>query len=127
MTYVYVALGGGIGSVLRFALSSGLQQRYAGLFPVGTLAVNVIGSLLIGLVFVLAERYPGQQAIRPLLMIGILGGFTTFSTFSIETLWMIQDGLWMKGLLNIIISVACCLGSVWIGMELGRTLIERLT
>ena len=126
MTYVLVALGGGFGSLLRFVVASGLQHRYSGLFPVGTLAVNIIGSLVLGLVFVLAQKYPGQDAIRPLVMIGILGGFTTFSTFSIETLWMMQEGLWMKALLNIIISLVGCLVAVWVGMEAGRWLLARL-
>ena len=89
---------------------------------------TVTGCLLIGFLGGLLEFRqvldPGQ---RLFLMIGILGGFTTFSAFSMETLWMLQHGLWMKALLNIMISLVGCLVSVWIGMELGRGLLARFT
>jgi CrcB protein len=90
-----VALGGAVGSLLRWLLS-GAVQRWAGpLFPWGTLAVNVVGSLAIGFVGALAiERAQMTPAMRQLLITGLLGGFTTFSALSYETLTLIREGQW---------------------------------
>ena len=90
-------------------------------FPYGTLAVNVIGSFLMGLLYVfMLERMEVSAELRAAIMIGILGAFTTFSTFSIETMNLIEAGEITKAGLNIIFSVSLCLLGCWIGMVLGR-------
>lgn len=115
MQLLYIALGGALGAVCRFLLSNAVNQRFAsaGGFPIGTLAVNGIGSFLIGALFVVLNHYATGQAVsdqlRSLIIVGVLGGFTTFSTFSLETLQLIEAGLWSKALLNIILSVLLCI------------------
>jgi len=91
MTYLAIALGGALGSVLRYAVQSALRPA-AGGFPWGTLAVNLAGSFLIGLCAALAERQGAGSWVRPWLMVGFLGGFTTFSAFSLENLHLLRSG-----------------------------------
>ncbi len=94
MTYLAIALGGAAGSMLRYALQTALRPASGG-FPWGTLVVNLLGSFLIGLCAALAERYGTQGAgswIRPWILVGLLGGFTTFSTFSLENLHLLRSG-----------------------------------
>lgn len=128
---VPIAVGGAIGSALRFLIASSINQRAQGagsapLFPFGTLVVNSIGCFLIGLFFVvLQQRFTNHSnfdLLRGLIMIGILGGFTTFSTFSLETLQLMQIGLWGKALLNIIASVGVCILATMAGIGIGRVL-----
>lgn len=121
---VLIGLGGAIGSVFRYLLSTSVHQFLKPSFPYGTLAVNALGCFLIGFVFVfLLERFNGQaDSLRSLLMIGFLGGFTTFSSFSIETLNLIESGELLSGLLNVLISVVLCLSLTWVGVVLGRLL-----
>ena len=100
---VWVGMGGFAGSVLRFVVGGWAQRlSSAGAFPVGTMTVNVTGCLLIGVLGGLADYRqlldPGQRAF---LMIGVLGGFTTFSTFAFETLGLAQDGAWLKAFVNV--------------------------
>lgn len=115
-----VGLGGCIGAMLRYGLS-GIVQRLAPFssFPIGTLSVNVAGSLLIGVAAGLVEyrQMLGPQA-RLFLMIGLLGGFTTFSSFAYETLALGQDGEYFLASLNALASVALCLAAVWLGYRL---------
>ncbi|GAC15356.1 CrcB protein [Aliiglaciecola lipolytica E3] len=88
-------------------------------FPFGTLLVNVVGSFLLGLVYALIEH--GQIEIvlwRTAIGIGLLGAFTTFSTFSVDTLLLLQQGLWLKGILNIVLNITCCLTAAWLGTQL---------
>lgn len=120
---IAIAVGGAVGSVARF-LMSGWVHSWAGRgFPYGTLAVNVVGSLLIGLLFVvMLERMPSDSLWRAGLLIGVLGGFTTFSSFSFETVALIEDGEPIKALGNVLASVALCLAATWIGIRLGRQL-----
>ena len=123
-----VAIGGAVGSVLRYGMGLLVHNRLSGIGGVsgstlGTLLVNVIGSFLIGFLFVLLQqRFSGQipELLRGLLLVGLLGGFTTFSAFSLETLQLMQIGLWSKAMLNIILSVAACLFAVFAGAGLGR-------
>jgi CrcB protein len=117
MTYLAIALGGAVGSVLRYAVQTALRPVSSG-FPWGTLAVNLAGSFLIGLCAALAER-PGAAAwIRPGLMVGVLGGFTTFSAFSLENMQLARDGRFLTALLYIVISAAAglvlALAGYWI-------------
>ena len=90
-------------------------------FPWGTLVVNSLGSLLVGFLFVyLVERSAVSEVLRAALFIGLLGGFTTFSTFSLETLVLIEEASYLKAVINIFISVVLCLGGAWLGMTLAR-------
>jgi CrcB protein len=112
-----VALGGAIGASGRYLLSTGVHKVLGAAFPYGTLTVNVLGSFLIGFLFVYFEHTisPLQKA---LWVTGMLGALTTFSTFSLESLLMLQDGLLFKALLNIGINVLFCLGATLAGMAL---------
>ena len=125
MYYLAVAVGGAIGSVLRYWITSSIQYRTSTNFPLGTLTVNIIGSLLIGLFFVIIyQKLEENELLRNLIMIGLLGGFTTFSAFSIETLNLLQSGFWFKALLNIILSVSICILSAYAGIVLGRLFVN---
>ncbi|UCH54244.1 MAG: fluoride efflux transporter CrcB, partial [Pseudomonadota bacterium] len=96
-----IAAGGAAGSVLRFWMSGWVHSLVGRGFPYGTLAVNVLGCLLMGLLFVMfVERLSLDSAVRAGVLIGVLGGFTTFSSFSIETINLIEEGLWLKAGLN---------------------------
>jgi len=118
-----VAAGGAIGSVLRYLVSTGVYSLSGRNFPYGTLAVNVIGCLLMGLLFVfLVERLAGAAVWRAGILIGVLGGFTTFSAFSIESFNLIEQGELMKAGINVIASVMICIGATWLGVILGRQL-----
>jgi CrcB protein len=119
---VLVGIGGFIGSVLRFGVS-GLVQEWTKRddFPVGTLAVNVIGCLIIGIVSQLAEaRAAFSPETRAFVVIGILGGFTTFSSFGNETMNLWRDGEGFLGFLNVAAQLVLSLGAVWLGRLLGH-------
>ncbi len=119
-----IALGGAAGSVLRYGVAVMMVQRFGVGFPLGTLAVNALGSFLIGFLLVFMQQHVTDQELldnlRGLVMIGLLGGFTTFSTFSLETLQLANAGLWNKALLNIIASIVVCLLAVAAGMAIAR-------
>ncbi len=118
---IYIAAGGATGAVLRYWASTGIHTLLGRGFPYGTLAVNVIGSFIMGLAFVfLIERLSAGMEWRAGLMIGLLGAFTTFSTFSIETLNLVEAGEPLKAGVNILLSISLCLIFVWVGMILGR-------
>ena len=116
-----IAAGGAVGAVLRFWVSNGVYLVLGRGFPYGTLAVNVLGSLLMGLLYVfLLERMTVGPELRGILLIGLLGSFTTFSTFSIETLNLIEQADYWKAALNMLISVFACVFAAWIGLAVGR-------
>ena len=118
---VVIAVGGAIGAVLRFAASNGIHQLFGRDFPYGTLSVNVIGSFLIGILYILmAERFNVSPELRAFVLIGLLGAFTTFSTFSLETFNLIEAGELIKALTNIALSVVVCLFATWIGIMIAR-------
>ena len=120
---IAIAIGGALGSVFRFALSTGVYQWLGRDFPYGTLTVNVLGSLLMGFLYiVLMERSSLGPEWRALILIGLLGAFTTFSTFSLETLNLIESGALLKAAMNILLSVVLCLFAAWAGMLGGRQL-----
>jgi len=118
-----IAGGGALGAVFRFGVSNGVYRLLGRDFPYGTLAVNVIGSLLIGLLFTLfVERLALSAEWRSAIFIGLLGAFTTFSAFSFETISLIQSGALFRAMLNILLSIILCLGATWLGLGLGRQL-----
>ena len=121
MHVIAIGVGGALGSVLRYWMSTWVHALAGRGFPYGTLAVNVLGCLAMGFLFVLlVERLSNDTVLRAGLLIGLLGGFTTFSSFSIETFNLIEDGAWLKAALNTAGSVALCVGGTWIGVILGR-------
>lgn len=119
--YLLVLLGGGTGALARFAAGSAIMSRFGGRFPLGTLAINVSGSFAIGfLMTLLTERYQLDPAWRLLLVVGFLGGYTTFSSFEWETFTAVRDGQLWSGLLNIVSSVVLGYVAVWLGAVLAR-------
>ena len=121
---IAVALGGACGAVVRFLVSSGLYQWMGRGFPYGTLVVNVVGSFLIGLLTeaLILQRIAITLEYRAAILVGFIGAFTTFSTFSLETIYLIEQGSLTKAALNIVVSVLGCLFAVWIGLLCGRSL-----
>jgi CrcB protein len=127
-TYLAVMAGGAVGTALRMTLSLWIAERIDHPFPLGTLVVNVSGCFIIGLFAGLTEA-DGPLLVSPLVrqgvMIGVLGGYTTFSSFSLQTLLLINDRQWLWAGMNIVLSVLCCLVAVWLGALAARTLILR--
>jgi CrcB protein len=120
---VLIAIGGAFGAVFRYGASLGVYSLLGRGFPYGTLFVNVTGSLLIGLLSVLfLERYTIDPEWRAAILVGLLGSFTTFSTFSMETLALLEQGDISRASLNIVLSVFICLLAVWAGVIIGRQL-----
>ncbi len=121
MTLASIAVGGALGSVLRYLIQVQCTHWWGCKFPFGTLLVNVTGSLLIGVLsIVLLERWVVVDEIRLALLVGLLGGFTTFSAFSIETLHLLQQGSVLGAAVNVTASIVLCLGACYLGMTLAR-------
>ena len=121
MQILYLAIAGALGAISRFLLSGAAYRLLGSGFPYGTLCVNIIGSFLIGLVMQIGlntDIIP--QSLRTVITVGFLGAFTTFSTFSFETLNYIQDGVWGMALLNIAVNVIVCLLAVFAGIIIGK-------
>ena len=111
-----VMLGGGAGSLARYVAGTAIMGRFGGRFPLGTLIVNVSGSFLVGvLMTLLTERLVPHPNWRLLLVVGFLGGYTTFSTFEYETFRAIQEGGQWIGFLNVAASVVMGYAAVWLG------------
>ena len=128
LNYIVVMLGGALGTGARFWASGIVAERAGEFFPVGTLVVNVTGSFMVG--FFAAFTDPeGPFLIRPrfrqFFMIGVCGWYTTFSSFSLQTLDLIRDGDWLKAFLNTLLSFACCLAAVWLGRVLALTILAK--
>lgn len=120
---VLVFLGGGIGAASRYWLSGVVYQKLGNGFPYGTLGVNALGCLLVGvLMTAMEERFLMNPSFRIFFAIGILGGFTTFSTFSFETISLLRDGQFLYASVNILVSLLTCLFGTWIGMQAGKLL-----
>ena len=120
MIYLLIALGGAAGSLLRYSLGGAVQRLSASGFPVGTLVVNVSGCFIIG---VLVRQFMNMQLspdLRALLIVGFCGGFTTFSTFSAETLGLIEGGEYARAMSYVILSLGLCLTATLAGMTTMR-------
>jgi CrcB protein len=118
LNYVSIALGGALGSMARYWLSGAIAESHGSAFPWGTIAVNVSGSLLIGF-FATATGPEGRWLVPPIFreffMFGICGGYTTFSSFSLQTLNLAQEGQWFRAGSNCVLSLVGCLVAVWLG------------
>ncbi|HEY2567972.1 MAG TPA: fluoride efflux transporter CrcB [Candidatus Udaeobacter sp.] len=128
LNYISVMLGGALGTGARFWVSGFVAEQAGELFPLGTLVVNVSGSLVIGFFAALTDpegRILVPPGFREFFMIGLCGGYTTFSSFSLQTLDLIRDGDWFKAGLNTLLSFACCLTAVWLGRVLALALLPK--
>jgi fluoride exporter len=123
MTYLSVALGGAAGAVLRYGLSGWLHAVTGYTFPIGTLAVNVLGAFIIGVVLELSTgRLLVSPEVRLLLTTGFCGGLTTFSTFSYETLALLQERQWLAATGNVLLNGVLCIALAFAGVLLARAL-----
>lgn len=127
-SYLAVMAGGALGAAARMWMSMTLASRYGETFPVGTLAVNALGCLLIG-IFTAATGPDGPflvpPVVRQFVAIGVLGGFTTFSSFSLQTISLVSDGEWLYAGLYVFLSLAICLLFVWAGLLVGAALTAK--
>lgn len=116
-----VGIGGLLGSIARYLISGYVQDRTGEIFPFGTLAVNVIGCFVIGGLSELAEAraFLSPEA-RALIVVGVLGGFTTFSTFGNETVNLLRDGEWGFAMLNLLTHTVLAIGAVWVGRTMAH-------
>ena len=118
---LFIALAGLAGTLCRYGLSGLIARRFGETFPTGTLLVNIIGCFLAGFLFYpLHERFLVSEVVRTALMIGFLGGFTTFSSFGLQTFTLFKDGEIGFAIMNILLSNAVGLASVWIGYLLAK-------
>ena len=124
LRFFVIALGGAIGTLLRY-IAGGLDYRFSGgIFPISTLVVNVTGSLAIGFLWGIVDRFTVSPNVRLFVFIGILGGYTTFSTFSLETFNLMRDGEYRIALMNVILSVILSIGAVFLGYFVSKTLLN---
>jgi len=119
MTYLAISIGAVLGANARFLLGGWVLDRMGSEFPNGTLLINVSGSLAIGLLYALIERHGAPDWVRPLLIVGFLGAYTTFSTFSLDTLALAERGAWLAAATYIVASVVASLAAVWAGVTVG--------
>lgn len=123
MTLLYIALGGAAGALARYGLGGWVQNRAGFAFPWGTLTVNLVGCLLIGLGVRYLQGLSISPEVRMLVTVGVLGAFTTFSTFGYETVLLLEDGAWSRAASYIAASVVLGLAAVWAGMHLSTVLL----
>lgn len=127
ISYLWVAFGSAIGGVCRYGLTQVMLASSRG-FPYGTLLINILGSFLIGWFGTLtlqSTRYAAPTNIRLFVMVGICGGFTTFSAFSLQTLDLLRSGAWVRAVANIALSVVLCLAAVSAGHLLAARAVHR--
>ena len=124
LTYIVIALGGAIGSVARYAASGTIARSASEVFPWGTLFCNVTGCFVIGL-FAMLTGPDGRILVPPdfrqFFMVGVCGGYTTFSSFSLQTLALVRDGDMVRAGANVVVSLLLCLIGVWLGAVAGAT------
>ena len=121
--FILVGLGGALGAIFRHLLGTTVHTFWEGFIPLGTLLVNVLGSFCIGIVFVLLERQLIHPDWRSVLMVGFLGAFTTFSTFSLETINLIEQGFYAHAGAYMLLSVVTCVTMAGAGIDRGRGLL----
>ena len=118
-----VAAGGAAGAVLRWLMAGAVQRFSGSAFPWGTFAVNALGSFLLGFLFVwLIERSTASELVRLALTVGLLGAFTTFSTYSLESVRLLQEGALGMAAANVMGQVVVCLVLTWLGIQLARAI-----
>ena len=125
MVLLYIAFGSAVGGATRYLLGGLVQRQTGGTFPVGTLLINITGSFLLGLIY----RYSADSAlispeVRAMLTIGFCGGYTTFSSFSYESVRLIEDGQFARAAAYVALSVLLCLGGTMLGIAAGRELVS---
>lgn len=127
MIWLFIALGGAAGALARYTLMTLVDTGRHGIgggwqvLPLGTLTVNVLGSLLIGVLYVLIiEKMTLAPEFRSLLVVGLLGAFTTFSTFSLDTVLLLEQGYWLQAVTYTLLSVVLCVLAAWLGMAILR-------
>ena len=119
MTYLAISIGAVLGANARFLLGGWALDRLGAEFPYGTLLINLTGSFAIGLVYAIIERHGAPDWVRPLVIVGFLGAYTTFSTFSLDTLALAERGAWIAAGSYVAASVVASLATVWAGVSLG--------
>jgi CrcB protein len=127
-TYLAVMFGGAVGTALRFGLSNWFATHYGETFPIGTIVVNVTGCFVIGFFDALTGpdgNFLVSSLTRQMVMIGVLGGFTTFSSFSLQTLNLVNTGEWLRAGWNVLVSVCFCLVAVWLGHLVASLINQR--
>lgn len=116
-----IGLGGFVGTLMRYWLAGVVARRYGATFPLGTLAVNAIGCLLAGFIFYFVfDRFLTGPNAKSVILIGILGGFTTFSSYGLQTFELLRDGELFLALANILLSNVVCLALVWLGYSVAK-------
>jgi len=113
-----VGIGGFIGAILRFSISGWIGKALGTSFPFGTLGVNILGSFVIGFLFLYFQNINLSPSTKALFITGLLGALTTFSTFSLDTLLLMENSLWLKALSNIGLNIVLCLSATFLGMML---------
>lgn len=121
MIYAWIAAGSALGGMTRYWLASFVDERIGETFPWGTILVNISGSFIIGLIATLTAsdgRLLISPSLRTFLMVGICGGYTTYSSFSLQTLNLARQGEWLRAGANVLVTTALCLVAVWLGHQL---------
>jgi fluoride exporter len=124
-SYLWVAIGSALGGVARYWCSGAAARLFGETFPWGTVIVNIVGSFVIGFFATLTGpdgRVYASSIVRQFVMLGICGGYTTFSSFSLQTLNLMNDGEWLRAGGNVVVSIVCCMVAVWIGHVLASGL-----
>ncbi len=117
--YCFIAAGGATGACLRYFVTTSIDSLFGKHMPFGTLTVNVVGSFALALLYGFIERHDlSDSPYRALIGVGLLGAFTTFSTFSVETLTLLENGLWLKAAANVFLNVGACLIAGWLAIQL---------